>query len=81
MSGFGKMTIGKPGTKYGLHRPNAAPKAKPVASIFGDADEDDSSTVDPSKALMSEKHRERMQKRAEKEMAKALAVDASIFGV
>ena len=31
--------------------------------------------------LMSEKHRERMQKRAEKEMAKALAVDASIFGV
>jgi hypothetical protein len=34
---FGKMTIGKAGTKYGLHRPNAAAKAKPVASVFGDA--------------------------------------------
>jgi hypothetical protein len=34
-----KMNIGKPGTKYGLHRPNAA-KAKPVASVFGDADEE-----------------------------------------
>ena len=76
---FGKMTIGKAGTKYGLHRPNAAAKAKPVASIFGDADEEDPGSVDPSKALMSEKHREKMQKRAEKEMAKALAVDASIF--
>lgn len=39
MSGFGgmKMTIGKPGTKYGLHRPSAA---KPVASVFGDADDE-----------------------------------------
>ena len=72
------MTLGKPGIKYGLHRPNAAAKAKPVASIFGD-DEDDSAIVDPGKALMSDKHREKMQKRAEKEMAKALAVDASIF--
>ena len=36
--------------------------------------------MDPGKMLMSEKHREKMQKRAEKEMAKALAVDASIFG-
>jgi hypothetical protein len=76
---FGKMTIGKAGTKYGLHRPNAAAKAKPVASVFGDADEEGQGSVDPSKALMSEKHREKMQKRAEKEMAKALAVDASIF--
>lgn len=40
----------------------------------------DTTVVDPGKMLMSEKHRERMQKRAEKEMAKALAVDASIFG-
>lgn len=41
MSGFSgmKMSIGKPGTKYGLHRPNAA-KAKPVASVFGDADDE-----------------------------------------
>ena len=39
MSGFGKMQIGKTGTKYGLQRPNAAKKPV-VASIFGDADEE-----------------------------------------
>jgi hypothetical protein len=80
MSGFGKMTIGKPGTKYGLHRPNAAkPAAKPVSSIFGEVDEDEAANSNPGKILLSDKHREKMQKRAEKEMAKALAVDATIF--
>eukprot|EP00960_Hanusia_phi_P051902 761095-Hanusia_phi.AAC.1 len=78
MSGFGKIVIGQPGKKYGLHKPGQATKPPVRASIFDeDADEDEGQ--DPAKVVMSEKHREKMQKRAEKEMAKALAVDSSIF--
>ena len=78
MSGFGKIVIGQPGKKYGLHRPGQASKTPVRPSIFNDEGEDEESQ-DPAKVVMSDKHREKMQKRAEKEMAKALAVDSSIF--
>ena len=58
------MTLGKPGVKYGLHRPGAKPTAKPVASIFGDADEEAEEQMNVGKVLTSDKHREKMQKRA-----------------
>eukprot|EP00282_Hemiselmis_andersenii_P026325 CAMPEP_0172002190 /NCGR_PEP_ID=MMETSP1041-20130122/3276_1 /TAXON_ID=464988 /ORGANISM="Hemiselmis andersenii, Strain CCMP439" /LENGTH=241 /DNA_ID=CAMNT_0012655891 /DNA_START=43 /DNA_END=765 /DNA_ORIENTATION=+ len=85
MAGFGKMIIGQAGKKYGLHRPGA-PAAKPGAApkgggIFGDDDDDDApaATEDALKKLSSDKHKELMRKRAEKEMKKALAQDATIF--
>jgi hypothetical protein len=77
MSGFGvgKMVIGQAGKKYGLHRPGAPVKN---ACVFGE-DDDDGVQQDALKALASDKHKEKMQKRVEKEMAKALAEDSSIF--
>jgi hypothetical protein len=68
-----KMVIGMAGKVYGLQRPKA-----PVPSVFGD-DKDDDTVLDPSKAVLTQKHREKMAKRAEKEMAKALAQDATVF--
>jgi coiled-coil domain-containing protein 55 len=69
-----KMVIGMAGKVYGLQRP----KAPLVSSVFGDDKEDDA-TLDPSKAVLTQKHRDKMNKRAEKEMAKALAEDATVF--
>lgn len=81
--GIGKMMIGQAGKKYGLHRPGVPP-GKPATSkgsIFGDDDDDDKGGVhgDVLKNLASDKHVAKMEKRAEKEKAKALAEDASIF--
>jgi hypothetical protein len=69
-----KMVIGMAGKVYGLHRP----KAPIVSSVFGE-DKDDDASLDPSKAVLTQKHRDKMNKRAEKEMAKALAEDATVF--
>lgn len=72
---MGKMVIGQAGKKYGLHRPGAPAKN---SSVFANED-DDAVHEDVLKALTSDKHKEKMQKRVEKEMAKALAEDATIF--
>ena len=68
-----KMVIGMAGKMYGLQRPKA-----PVPSVFGD-EKDEDAALDPSKAVLTQKHRDKMAKRAEKEMAKALAQDSTVF--
>jgi len=80
MAGFGKMVVGQAGKKYGLQmKPGLSSKPK-AASIFGDDDDDDDGVQEDSlKGLASEKHRLLMARKAEKEMKKVLAEDASIY--